>query len=232
MQLISIDCVQNCLFPNLLKLTKYLNKVEEKTWKKKHRPVSILQTISNVFERLLDKQIIDYMGPHLSSLLCILRKSIIHGSKRSMYADDTSICHKSFDIAQLNEAINSDLAQVEKWLKSNRLSLNVMITHAMLIPSKPKHEALENQSESLKLKIRNDELDVVQKTKYLGVKTDSKLDWEEHIKTVSSKVSRAIGFLKYAKSFLPEKTLRTMQTGIFEPHFCYFFFCLGLLWFD
>ena len=127
-----------------------------------------------------------------------------------MYADDTSICHQSFDIAHMNETINSDLAQVEKWLKGNKFSLNVMKTHAMLISTKPKHKALKNQGESLKLKIGNDELDVVQKTKYLGVQIDNKLDWKGHIKTVSSKVSRAIGFLKHEKSFLPEKSLRTM----------------------
>ena len=38
----------------------------------------------------------------------------VPGSRVSMYADDTSICHQSFVISQLNEAINSDLAQVEK----------------------------------------------------------------------------------------------------------------------
>ena len=107
-----------------------------------------------------------------------------------------------------------------------------MKTHAMLISTKPKHKTLKNQSESLKLKIRNDELDIVQKTKYLWVQIDKKLDWKEHIKTVSSKVSRAIGFLKHAKSFLPEKTLITMYTGIVEPHFrycCSLWGCCGLL---
>ena len=80
---------------------------------------------------------------------------------------------------------------VMKWLKGNKLSLNVMKTLAMLISTKPKHKTLMNQGKSLKLKIRNDELEVVQKTKYLGVQIDNKLDWKEHIKSVSSKVSRA-----------------------------------------
>ena len=68
----------------------------------------------------------------------------------------------------MNEAINSDLAQAEKWLKGNKLSLNVMKTNAMLISTKPKYKTLKNQGESLKLKIRNDELDVVQKQNILG----------------------------------------------------------------
>ena len=36
--------------------------------------MNVLPTVSRVFERLLDKQIIDYMGLYLSSLLCGFRK--------------------------------------------------------------------------------------------------------------------------------------------------------------
>ena len=96
-----------------------------------------------------------------------------------------------------------------------------MKTHSILISTKAKHKALKNKNESLKLKIRVNELEAVHKTNYLGVQIDNSLDWKEHIKTVSSKVSKAIGFLKHAKSFLPEETLKTLYTGIAEPHFRY-----------
>ena len=39
----------------------------------------------------------------------------------SMYADDTSLCLKSKDISQLNEAINVDLEHLDSWLKGNKL---------------------------------------------------------------------------------------------------------------
>ena len=161
------------------------------------------------------------LGPLLFLIYINDLPRAVRNSNVSMYADDTSLCHQSRDINQLNEAINDDLTQVEKWLKGNKLSLNVMKTHSMLISTKPKHKALKNKSESLKLNIRDNELEVVQKTKYLGLQIDNSLDWKEHVKTVSSKVSRAIGYLKHAKSFLPEETLRTMYTGIVEPHFRY-----------
>ena len=73
----------------------------------------------------------------------------------------------------------------------------------------------------MRLKIHVDELEVVQKTKYLGVQIDNSLDWKEHIKVTSSKVSEAVGLLRHAKSFLPEETLKTLYTGIIEPHFRY-----------
>ena len=150
----------------------------------------------------------------------------------SMYADDMSICHQSSDIAQLNGAINSDLALVEKWLKGNKLSLNVMKTHAMLISTKPKHKTLMNQGESLKLKIRNDELEVVQRTKYLGVQIDSGLDWKEHIKTVSSKVSKSNWLFETCKIISARKDSENYVHRYCGAAFSLLLFCLGLLWSD
>ena len=49
------------------------------------------------------------------------------------------------------------------------------------------------------------ELEVVQKTKHLGVQIDNSLDWKKHIKVTSSKVSKAVAFLSHAKPFLPEE---------------------------
>ena len=138
-----------------------------------------------------------------------------------MYDDDMCLSHQSSDIARLNEAINTDLAQIEQWLKSNKLSLNVMKTHSTLISTKSKHKTLENQDEYLKIKIQDNELEVVRQSKYFGVQIDNTLYWKGHIKTLSSKVSRGIGFLKHVKSFLPQETLKTMYTGVVEPHFRY-----------
>ena len=72
LQVIVNDCVQNGLFPDLLKLADVttLYKTGEKTRKENYRPMSVLPTVSKVFERILGKHIIDYMGPYLSALLC------------------------------------------------------------------------------------------------------------------------------------------------------------------
>ena len=161
------------------------------------------------------------LGPLLFLIYTNDLPSAVQGSTVSMYADDTSLCLKSRDISQLNEAINDDLAHLDSWLKGNKLSLNVAKTQSMLIATKPKHRTLNNAAEKLHLKIRGSELDLVNKTKYLGVHVDNSLDWKEHIKTVSTKVSRAIGFLKHAKNILPIASLKTLYSSIVEPHFRY-----------
>ena len=154
----------------------------------------------------------------------------VQGSTVSMYADDTSLCHQALNMTQLNGAINNDLKRLDTWLQGNKLSLNVAKTHSMLITTKQKRNVLKSSNQNLELNIRNNELDVVQKTKYLGVQIDCSLDWKEQIKAVSAKVSRAIGFLKHATKFLPRETLENLYTGIVEPHFrhcCSVWGCCG-----
>ena len=55
-----------------------------------------------------------------------------------MYADDTSIYHSSKDITQLNTALNEELRKLDRWLKGNKLFLNVAKTRSMLITVKQK----------------------------------------------------------------------------------------------
>ena len=74
----------------------------------------------------------------------------------------------------------------------------------MLVSTNQKHNILKGQNKELTLKVRDNELDVVKKTKYLGVQIDCPLDWKEQIKAVSAKVFWAVGFLKRAKSFVPQ----------------------------
>ena len=47
------------------------------------------------------------------------------------------------------------------------------------------------------------ELEVVNKIKYLRVQVDKSLDWNSQVQAVSLKVSRGLGLLKHAKTFLP-----------------------------
>ena len=112
------------------------------------------------------------LGPLLFLIYINDLPQAVQHSSVTMYADDTSPCHQSRDLTQLNKAINSDLKKLETWLQGNKLSLNVAKTHSMLISTKQKGSSLRSRNEALELKIRDNELVVVQKTKYLGVQID------------------------------------------------------------
>ena len=117
--------------------------------------------------------------------------------------------------------MNKDLTSVFEWLKGNRLSLDVTKTKAMAILTKQKEKWLSENSKELFLSIQEERIDNVQFTKYLGLQMDNYLNWKGHIKALSIKISRAIGCLKHAKNFLTQGSLKTLYSGIVEPHFRY-----------
>ena len=82
---------------------------------------------------------------YINDLPCIMVNS-----KVSMYADDTSLYYSSSDISQLNDALNEDLKKLDRWLKGNKLSLNVIKTRSMLITTKQRKKYLETSDQNFK----------------------------------------------------------------------------------
>ena len=57
-------------------------------------------------------------------------------TKPRLFADDTNLTASGVSITDLEDAVNSDLENLRKWLIANKLSLNVAKTEFMLIGSK------------------------------------------------------------------------------------------------
>ena len=98
---------------------------------------------------------------------------MVRNSTASIYVDDASLCFKSNDLPRLNGALNRDLSGLE------RLSLIVIKTPSIPVCTKA--------SNKIQVKIRETELEVVNKSKYLGVQIDKNLDWKDPLKAVSPK---------------------------------------------
>ena len=61
-----------------------------------------------------------------------------------MYADDTNVTFSAATIPDLESQINSDLKYIDRWLKTNKLSLNVAKTEFMVISSRQKLQSLND----------------------------------------------------------------------------------------
>ena len=70
------NCVKDCKFPDALKKAELTpcHKHEETTMKTHYRPVSILPTVSKIFERIINDQANAYMDSYFSPYLCGFRK--------------------------------------------------------------------------------------------------------------------------------------------------------------
>ena len=138
-----------------------------------------------------------------------------------MYADDTSTPFTARSVNDLNLTINKELDSLRTWLQGNKLSLNVLKTQAVVIGSRPNLKKISTKLvEPQSFSIGGSDVEMVDNVTYLGVQIDRHLSWDEHIHFVRSKVSPAIGFLKYAK-LVPLDTLCKIYRGIVEPHLCY-----------
>ena len=70
------NCLDQGLFLDRLKLADIspISKADDRSVKKNYRPVSVLNTISKLFEKLINKQFVVYVENHLSQYLCGYKK--------------------------------------------------------------------------------------------------------------------------------------------------------------
>ena len=90
-----------------------------------------------------------------------------------MYADDTSISVSSKSSFTISNTVNEDLESLETLLEENKLSLNVVKTHYILIGSRCKIRAFgQSNTPSPSIYIGDDEISRITTIKYLGVQVD------------------------------------------------------------
>ena len=116
----------------------------------------------------------------------------------TMYADDTSMTYASKDLNEVKYKINEDLSNIESCLMGNKLVLNVAKIESMIIGS---NNLLNKVDTTTGFEISNESIEQVHSTKYLGVHIHGKLNWKSQVDALSTKISRAIGLIKYAKGF-------------------------------
>mgnify|MGYP000524297737 FL=1 len=61
-----------------------------------------------------------------------------------MYADDTNVTFSAATIPDLESQINSDFKYIDRWLKANKLILNVAKTEFMVVSSRQKLQSLND----------------------------------------------------------------------------------------
>jgi len=104
------------------------------------------------------------------------------------FADDTTVFLSGADANVLADDVNSELVYVVQWLNANRLSLNVtkssyMFLSDSLIQDKPV------------IRVDNVNLNAVRSANFLGVLIDENLNFKEHVRDLSKKLSKAIGMI-------------------------------------
>ena len=128
-----------------------------------------------------------------------------------MYADDTHITYAGVDVNLIQSNLNHDLDNLNKWLISNKLTLNSAKTEFVPIGSRQKLNTLSNP---LELSIDNVPIEHVSSVKSLGIFIDGNLRWQTHIDKLSKKVASGIGTIKKIRPFVPLSTLQYIYNAL------------------
>ena len=144
------------------------------------------------------------------------------GLEPVLFADDTNIFAQGRDAAELFGRVNRGLAELSRWFRCNRLTLNLKKTEYVYF-GRPGRDPPPGG-----LEIGGEQVRRVEGSRFLGVWVDAGLRWTGQIERVRGKVGRLLGVLGRASGVLGGRSLLALYNGLVLPHLQY---CL-MVWGD
>jgi hypothetical protein len=131
-----------------------------------------------------------------------------------LFADDACLCYSGGDPYTLQTQINNELLKTNDWLKINRLTANYSKTNYIIFTKK-------RINFNFNIKMGGQILERVSEVKYLGVTLDKDLNWNKHLETVKSKISRGSYIISKLRYYTNLNTLKTIYYSLIYPHLMY-----------
>ena len=131
------------------------------------------------------------------------------------FPDDTNLLFINKSPKQINKLTNHDLPLLVQWLRSNK-SLNTSKTEILLF--RPKAKTI---TKHFNFRISGERIKASTTVKCLGVLLHEHLNWQPHIDSLVTNLSRAAGWLSKIRYYVPKYLLRTICFSIFNSHMIY-----------
>ncbi len=157
------------------------------------------------------------LGPLLFIIYTNDLPNCLQHSQCILFADDTTLYKSSINVQDLITSIQSDLTALHDWFNANKLSLNVTKTNFMIFSPKStnKHPTITN------IQLGNQTIERVNSAKFVGLFIDDGLQWDEHIKYLSCKLSSGSYAIHSAKRTLSMQNLTQLYNSLFHSHISY-----------
>ena len=115
----------------------------------------------------------------------------------------------------MQTVLNEELNNVSDWLRANKLSLNVSKSRLMDFSKK------QNPKSLLSAKIENQEIELANCAKYLGILIDNKMSYKNQISAVSKKINNRNSILYKLRHFIPDKDIKNVYYAHIHSHINY-----------
>jgi hypothetical protein len=131
-----------------------------------------------------------------------LPKTMAISANPVLYADDTSMIITKSNPLEFTNTINRNTTKINRWFKSNSLSLNIDKTHFLQFYTKI------NQNHEFQILYENKQITKAQNIKFLGLTIDSNLSWKQHINDIIPKLNKVCFTIRSIKPFMSLEAMR------------------------
>jgi len=137
------------------------------------------------------------------------------GTQLSLYADDI-LMYKAISSSTDYVSLQSDIDAVYQWAHDNLLTFNRAKCKCMLISKRKKRMCPT-------MTLNGEDMELVQKYKYLGVTVCDNLSWSTHIQQICVKARKILGLLyrKVAKHTSDQMVVLKLYLALVRPHLEY-----------
>jgi hypothetical protein len=141
------------------------------------------------------------LGPLLFNLYVNDLNSQFKNTKTISFADDTTLYVADNNIEDIYIKTYDNILTLLDWCNANKLSINLSKTNYILF--QPNFKI--NQNDINNIPINNQEIKKVEKTRFLGLQIDEKLNWTDHTQYLTTKLKQSTYLLNNVKEILPKK---------------------------
>ena len=150
-----------------------------------------------------------------------------------VFADDTNIFVVANSKEDAYKMANEVMQSVHLYLLSNQLHIN--ISKCVFMHFRPNLNnkdrmtcaRMKPYNRELNVFVNGTKLKLVDKTRFLGVIIDDKLNWDHHIEYLEKKMLSTIVLVKRIRKLVPESHYKSIYHSLFESHLCYGISCWG-----
>ena len=133
-----------------------------------------------------------------------------------LFADDTNAFVSGPDVDSLTSSLNSELEKLSRWLRANKLSINVSKTKYMLFKTKNKRGTVSGN-----IYFGGSVIEQVQSIKFLGVIINDRLSWNDHVNYIRTKISKGVGIIYKARRLLNQSACLSLYYAFVHPYMSY-----------